>query len=148
MQQDKMLSFERGVLYLKLKEVFNIYKMSISCTIARISREEVEVVKADSKGEISSSSMTLSAKEMDLLERGRRMVKEWWDSYPLGEKCVLLECGHVLNWEEWNERMNEYNSHSTYTLPHEGSFYCFECESESPAHRFNKADFEEVAVQG
>jgi hypothetical protein len=145
MESHRILSFERGVLYLKLKETFNTYKMQISCTLARISREEVEVVKADSKGEVSSTSMTLSAGEMNLLERGRTMVKGWWDSNPLGERCVLLECGHIVNWDEWNEQMNEHSdTPGEYTVPGEDTCYCFECETSYPVHRFNSRDFEQV----
>jgi|SRR5579859_1718024 len=145
MESSRILSFERGVLYLKLKEWFYCSGMEIHCTLARITREGVEVVKADSKGEVSSTSMTLSAEEMDLLERGRQMVRGFWEVNPLGEKCVLLECGHVVNWDEWNEQMNGYSdTPGEYTAPGEDSCYCFECETSYHVYRFNSRDFEQV----
>src|SRR5437899_1058965 len=142
MKGSLIISFENGVLYIRLRESLNTSEMSLGYTIAEISREGVHVVCADSKGEISSNSMRLSTEEMDLLEEGRQMVKRWWDSNPLGQRCVLLECGHVVNWDEWNETMNSHcGTDDTYTLPYEGSFYCFECERNHGVHRFNVDDF-------
>lgn len=142
MNSNKIISFENGVLYIRLRESLNTSEMSLSHTIAEISRDGIHIVCADSKGEIASNSMRLTGSEMDSLEDGRLMVKRWWDSNPLGQRCVLLECGHVVNWDEWNETMNSHcDTEGTYTLPYEGSSYCFECERTHGVHRFNEDDF-------
>lgn len=144
MKSHRILSFDRGVLYLKLGEVCSISNMHVSSTLARISRDEIEVVKADSKGEVSSTKMVLSAEEASYLNKGMWMVKEWWNHNPLGEKCVLLECGHVYNWNELEE---EQSAPDAYESPSKGRIcWCSECENTYAVYRYMPEHFGEKVM--
>jgi hypothetical protein len=142
-----IIKMEQGVLYMKLRESFNTTTMQIDCTLAQISREGVRIIIAKSK---DLSDVTFTTEEMGLLEEGRLIVERFWESDPLAKRHVLLECGHTEDWDEWNERIKSYSStpeYYMYTQPQEGTFYCWECERDMRAHRFNEKDFaEEVST--
>jgi hypothetical protein len=142
MNERHIISFERGILYLRLRESLNTSTMEVSSTIAEITREGIHIVCADSRGEISSSSMRLTANELDRIEEGRLIVRRFWESNPLGNRTVLFECGHAMNWDEWNDDMNnQSNSHGMYMVPGDDTYYCFECESSTSIHRYSASDF-------
>lgn len=139
-----IIKMENGVLYLKLKEEFDARKMQIHCTLARITKSGVHIVKADSEGEISSTSMTLTADELDLLEEGRQIVKRYWEREPLKHRDALLNCGHIVNWDEWNEQENSFADapSDTYQTPDEiARAWCSECESMEGIYRFDPKHF-------
>lgn len=148
MEQKHIIKFERGVLYLKLREHFDTANMELHHTMARISRDSIQVVKTDSKGEISSTTMTLTAEEGGKLLQGVETVKRYWTEQPLPNRHVLLDCGCIIDWNEHEKDYTEFtNGSHTYELPYvRKEVWCSDCE-EAFIYRFNKADFPEIETQ-
>jgi hypothetical protein len=135
-----IISFERGILYLKLREEFNASTMEIHCTLAKITGDDVKVVKADSKGEISSTSMILSDTEMTLLAEGWRRVLNYWENDVLPYRHVLLNCGCHLDWKPWTEEYPED------AVPYKGQAVWCNDHEEVEVYRFMVEHFEDEPV--
>jgi hypothetical protein len=100
MRQDQIIKFERGTLYLRLRETFDTDRMVVHCTLAEVTRDAVKVVKADSRGEVCSTSMTLSADDFTVLAEGVEKVHAFWHEQALPYQHVLFECGCIQQWDE------------------------------------------------
>jgi hypothetical protein len=132
-----VINFDRGVLNLKLREDFDANTMEIHCTLAQIRRKGVKVVKTDSKGEVSSTSMNLTAKEMALLAEGWNRVLHYWESDLLPYRHVQLTCGCQMDWETWKEEYPED------AVPYKGKdVWCGDHE-EVEVYRFEVEHFDE-----
>ncbi len=140
MDAKQIISFENGKLYIKLEERFDTSRMEVRATLAEITRDHVHVVKADSHGEISSTSMTLPAVQFALLTEGMQMVEQWWDKPSLKKGEVLLDCGCIINWDKEQEFLHD--THEEYEMPFQNKeVYCGEHECYARLHRFNWQDF-------
>jgi len=129
----QIITFKQGTLYLKLRESFDTSRVEVHCTLAEITRDGTKVVKADSHGEVSSTSMCLTTEEMALLLEGFEKVQDFWNVEPLQYRHVLLECGCSTHWNEAKMGDGE--------LPMIGGWaYCTSHE-EQHIYRFNVLDF-------
>ena len=140
MNSKHIIKFEQGTLYLKLHEEFNTSSMELHCTMARISRMSVTVVKGDSTVEVSATKMVLAPQEMNLLTEGWQMVQDFWETKLLPERHVLLSCGCVVNWDEHQHGLHP----ATYEMPLTGNWTWCQDHEEARIHRFSIPDFVET----
>jgi hypothetical protein len=135
MNKRSILKVENGTLYLKIQETFEPETLEVSSVVAKITRDGVVIVSPD-----AISPLTLTHSAIEALADGVNFIEVYWEADTLSRKSVLLDCGCIVNWDEYQEDFADEDRNP----PVEGDeAYCEE-HDEVLIVRFNKIDFQEA----
>ena len=138
---------EPGTLHLRLREEYNTSTLQMAHTMARVERQGVTVLKANTPNNPDTCNphhMKLTSKEMAILAEGFRQVEHYWEEQHLPYRHVLLQCGCIIDWDAKDETGRTIQQKP---LPFDYDWAWCENHEEARPYRFNVEDFAETEVE-